>query len=206
MLFFMMKLSKIEICSLLLPLVLGCISILLWNVEIHLLSHNKSSVWYNELSWSPFIISFLLSISFLSPYIFLTSLRSFRLFGSILFYSILNYFGLIAIRFLYLQIQNPDYPSMHLLYVWTLIGSIVLFSGIFYLFKILVIERTNFFHMFTFMAVFISLVPTTYAMGDLFYLWLPQKGFLGLIKFGFPAFWINILIGWTNFAIVKKLI
>jgi hypothetical protein len=95
---------------------------------------------------------------------------------------------------------------MHLLYVWTLIVSIVLFSGIFYLFKILVIERTNFFHMFTFMAVFISLVPTTYAMGDLFYLWLPQKGFLGLIKFGFPAFWINILIGWTNFAIVKKLI
>jgi hypothetical protein len=55
-------------------------------------------------------------------------------------------------------------------------------------------------------AVFITVVPASLATVE----WIPGFGngitFVDAVKMGYPMFWINVLLGWTAFAMVKKAI
>jgi hypothetical protein len=193
-----------DIYSIAIPVVFGVLSLITWRYYPNLGTTNNS--WIERNSFTVFVIVLFTSCSLLNSFLiwkrcsFVVYLLCISLAYST---SIIGFF--ISKKLFILLYDKAVYES-HVLYVWMLIIVVGLVSLSFYLIINYFIKSLRPFHIFTFIAVFISVVPASLITVD----WFPDHGgmktFINSVKLGYPMFWINLLLGWTTYALTKRMI
>jgi hypothetical protein len=114
--------------------------------------------------------------------------------------------GYWAGKFLFMALYSRAASEKHVWHVWAMILLVTVVAAIFFFLKQRFLFKSGRFHILTLVAVFITVVPASLATVE----WIPGFGngitFVDAVKMGYPMFWINVLLGWTAFAMVKKAI
>ena len=198
------KINTKDIFSLIIPVILGVFSVVVWKYCINL--NNPYNLWISNDVYPVYLIITFTTASFLNAFIVLgrINIYIYLLCFSIIYPS--SWFGYYLCKKLFILLYDKAAYDNHVLYVWILIVIVGLISLIHYLTINFFIKKMRPFHVFTFVAVFISVIPASLITVD----WFPDHGglktFINSIKLGYPMLWINILLGWTTYALTKKII
>jgi hypothetical protein len=58
----------------------------------------------------------------------------------------------------------------------------------------------------TIVAVFISIIPASLISIEWIKGFATSVSFVESVKMGYPLFWLNVMLGWVSYAMVKKII
>jgi hypothetical protein len=197
---------KFDIFALSIPVLLGTVSVLLWLSEIiHLIG------WFG-IEWivvdlkSVYIITLFAVLSYVLPILIFIKVKTGKVFLSIVLLYIFSLLGYFATKEIFRQLFDKIGYDTHVLYVWLLIFDVTLIAAIFYYTKQYFLFKSERFHLMTIVAVFISIIPASLISIEWLRGFASTESFVDSVKMGYPVFWLNVLLGWVSYAMVKRII
>ena len=94
----------------------------------------------------------------------------------------------------------------HVIYVWYLIFVVSIVAVFFYYVKQFLLFKSEIFHIMTIIAVFISIIPASLISIEWVKGFAVIESFVEAVKMGYPIFWLNVLMGFVSYAMVRKII
>jgi hypothetical protein len=193
-----------ELFSILIPFIMALLSLAVWKQNIG--ENIQNNIWIINETNAVLLVLLFTTFSFLTPLLIWKRINYFNfLFCFFVVYQN-SWFGYYLSKKLFILLYDKAVNDNHVIYVWIMILIVGLISLTFYLTINFFIKKIRPFHIFTFVAVFISVVPASLITVE----WFPDHGglktFVNSIKLGYPLFWINILLGGTTYALTRKII
>lgn len=200
------KLNKADFFSLMLPVILGILSVTIWILEIRYFIGWDGIEWILFDMKSVYLVALFSVLSFVLPPVIIGYSNSKRALIAALILYVFSIFAFFLskqiFRQLYLKIGEKD----HVIYVWLLIFLVTITAAIFYLTKDIFLFKSEKFHIMTIVAVFISIVPASMITIEWFRGFAVTESFVEAVKMGYPIFWLNILLGWVSYVMAKRFI
>ena len=202
---FGIKFDRRDFWALTLPFVFGLLSWAAWLAEIVYGIGWKSLDWLWEELASVYFVTALAVMSYLSPILLFSRQTPWTTillcFSGMYISSLAGFFGAKNVFFtLYSKIP----PSEHIGLVWSLFFITLGVAAAFFYLKQIYLFKSHSLHVLTLMFVFLSVIPASIITVD----WLPGLGnassFVDAVKMGYPVFWINVLLGQTTYAMVRR--
>lgn len=195
-----------DFIALLLPLLLGVGAWGIWIYEMTQVVGWHGLEWLRVELVSVYVVTGISVLSYLLP-IFMWSRAKW-------YWNLVCFLGMYAAglggywmgRYLLVRLYSRVPHDHHIMHLWALFFVLLVVSSVFFFLKQYFLFKSGSFHVLTLMAVFIAVVPASLGMVE----WFPGFGsmhsFVDSVKMGYPVFWVNLLLGWTAYAMVKKLI
>ena len=200
------KINKIDFFVLSIPVLFGAVSILLWLAEIIHLVGWIGIEWIVKDLKSVYIITLLAVLSYILPILILSNVKPRNVIISILLLYLFSLLGYFATKEIFRQLFDKIGYDTHVLYVWLLIFEVTLIAAIFYYVKQYFLLKSERFHLMTIVAVFISIIPASLISIEWIKGFASTESFVDSVKMGYPVFWLNVLLGWVSYAMVKRII
>ncbi len=195
-----------ETAALFIPLLLAGAALLLWLNEIFIKTGWKSTKWIDYPFLSVYIISFLTVFAYLLPIIIFKKVKIINLSLSFLTIYIASIWGYFSSKSIFVKIYDKIEEDTHLVYIWSLFLIVCIVSSVYFYSKQFLLYKSDRFHVMTLVIVFISVIPASLITVE----WIPGYGnnitFIDSVKMGYPIFWLIVMLGFTSFLMVKKLI
>lgn len=192
--------------ALLIPVLLGLLAWGIWLYEIVHVVGWMSLDWLTLPLYSVYIVTGITVASYLAPILLWSKAKWYVMLACIVGMYLAAYGGYYLGRMMFTQLYAGVTDSKHVLDVWALFFIVLMVSAVFFFLKQYFLFKSGQFHVLTLMAVFISVIPASLATIE----WFPgfgnSVGFVDAVKMGYPMFWVNLMLGWTAYAMVRKLI
>jgi len=200
------NIKKIDVFVLSIPVLFGAFSVLLWLSEIIHIVGWLGIEWIIKDLKSVYIITLLAVLSYVLPILILSKVKSRNIVKSVVLLYLFSLLGYFATKEIFRQLFDKIGYDTHVLYVWLLILDVTLIAAIFYYVKQYFLLKSERFHLMTIVAVFISIIPASLITIEWIKGFAPTESFLDAVKMGYPVFWLNVLLGWVSYAMVKRII
>jgi hypothetical protein len=200
------KFKLVDFGLLFLPILFGFFSMLIWLIEI------RSFIGWDGISWintdlkAVYIVTLFAVLSYLFPILITCKPKRRIVFISILLLYFFSLFGFFVSKWIFGQLYTKIGDETHVIYVWYLIVTVTLVAAVFYFVKQLLFFKSEFFHIMTIVAVFISIIPASLISIEWVKGFATSVSFVESVKMGYPLFWLNVMLGWVSYAMVKKII
>lgn len=202
------KLTLKDIFLLIVPIIVGVISLLMWWYELHQVVGWQGLGWIHQPLISVYIIPFLIVMAFILPLrMELKMPLAWTLFYFILLYgaSVGTYFLTKHIFYiLYTQGLIGGDNGIITRSIWKLMGIVILLSIIYFIPMRHFHRTTDGMHVLTIMVAIISVVPASLICIEQFPLWSSGIAFMDAVKLGYPIFWLPIFLGLLSTASAKE--
>jgi len=200
------KFKFIDFFALLVPILLGIASLAMWLTEIRVYIGWEGIEWIRRDLKSVYITILFSVFSYVIPAVIFVRpkwLNTLLCIFTLYFFSLLSYF---VSKWIFKQLYIKIGEESHVFYVWLLIVTVTIVAIIYYYVKQFLLFRSERFHVMTIVAVFISIVPASLITIEWFKGYAVIESFVDAVKMGYPLFWLNVLMGWVSYAMVKKII
>jgi hypothetical protein len=202
------KLTLKDIFLLIVPIVVGVISLLMWWYELHQVVGWQGLGWIRQPLISVYIIPFLIVLAFILP----LRMELKMPLGWTLFYFILLYGASVGTYFLTKDIFYILYTQgliggdngIITLSIWKLMGTVILLSIVYFIPMRHFHKTTDGMHILTIMVAIISVVPASLICIEQLPLWDTAVTFMDAAKLGYPIFWMPIFLGLLSTASAKE--
>lgn len=202
-----MKFTTKDFIALTIPILLGILAWGIWLYEIVNRVGWESANWLRVPLCSVYIITGITVVSYLAPILMWSKAKWYVMSACILGMYLAAYGGYYFGRYLFTQLYLKQFSDKtHVMDVWALFFLVLAVSAVFFSLKQYFLFKSGQFHILTLMAVFISVIPASLATVEWFPGFGSTIGFIDAVKMGYPMLWVNILLGWTAYAMVRKLI
>jgi hypothetical protein len=195
-----------DFIALALPLFLGVVAWGVWLYEITQIVGWAGLEWLRVELYSVYVITGITVLSYLLPIFMWSRAKWYWNLTCFLGMYLAGLGGYWSGRYLLTQLYSRIPHEHHISQLWALFLVLLIVSSVFFFLKQYFLFRSGSFHVLTLMAVFIAVVPASLGTVE----WFPGFGsmhsFVDAVKMGYPIFWVNLFLGWTAYAMVKKLI
>lgn len=194
-----------DVFALGLPVFFAFCSWLIWLAEIVYGIGWMSLAWLRAELASVYVVAALAVGSYLSPIVIYsrqTPWPTYLFCFTVLYISSLA--GFFLSKNVFFALYSRIAVSEHIWQVWMLFFISGLVSAVFFYVKQIYLFKSHGLHVFTLMFVFLSVIPASLITID----WFPGLGkssfFVDAVKMGYPAFWVNILLGQCSYFLVRR--
>lgn len=202
------KLTFKDISLLVLPVVVGIISLLLWWYELHQVIGWQGLGWVRKPLTSVYVIPLLIVVAFLLP----MRVELKMPIGWTLFYLLLLYGASVGAYFMAKQIFYTLYTKglivgnnkVITLSIWKLMATVILLSIVYFVPMRHYHKTTDGMHILTIMVAIISVIPASLICIEQMPLWSRNATFMDAVKLGYPIFWMPIFLGTLSTAAAKE--
>jgi len=202
------QLTLKDIFLLIIPIVVGMVSCLMWWYELHYVVGWKGIGWIHQPLTSVYIIPLLVVLVFLLPMrMELKMPIKWLLFYLILLYgaSLYTYFFAKQIFYtLYTQGLIGGDNRIITLAIWKLMTIVILLSVVYFIPMRHFHKTTDGMHILTIMVAIISVVPASLIFVEQLPFWSEGTAFIDAVKLGYPTFWMPIFLGLLSTAAAKE--
>ena len=202
----LLKIKKTDVWSVLIPLLFGVLSMIVWLIDIFNNVGWNSLIWLNHHLLSVYIITALTVGSFLFPILLKTNAKLHTIVFIVFALYIIALCGFFICKYLFIELYAEMPEDKHVWHVWILIIIVTVVAAAFFYLKEWYLYKSGRFHIMTLVAVFISVVPASLITIEWFQGYGNAVTFVDEVKMGYPMLWVNIFLGWTAYAIVNKVI
>lgn len=197
-----------DLIWLIIPILLGTLSIAIWLYEINSIVGWNSLDWLSQELYSVYIITFLAVASYLLPSAKISNVSTTKVLacGITMYLAAIGAFVLARGVFYDLYSRVPESINASTWSIWKLFGIVSLVAVVFFLLKQWFLDATDRFHILTLVVALIAVVPMSLISVE----YVPGFGvddhFVDAVKMGYPVFWTNVLLGVTSFLMSRKII
>jgi len=200
------KFKYVDVIALIIPVFLGMASLAIWLTEI------RYFVGWNGIEWirtdlkSVYIATLLAVCSYILPVVIISKPKWPNAILSIILLYIFSLFSYFISKWIFKQLYIKMGDETHVMYVWYLIFVVTIVAVFFYYVKQFLLFKSEIFHIMTIIAVFISIIPASLISIEWVKGFAVIESFVEAVKMGYPIFWLNVLMGFVSYAMVRKII